>query len=206
MDVRNPEYVLFCESAGGTPGVAASRDGWRFVLQSADGADRLEAADSEPDARGERLDLLAVVRGLEALDQPSHVTLVTTSRYVRHGLVYGLAEWRENDWRWDRFGEMAPVKNADLWRRVDQALAYHTIVCRTWRTESAASSSSNESRFSVDGKDRGKDRGEGRTKERAKERTDPPHELPKPKWPAVRARLRTAIAACRNRWAIAAAQ
>lgn len=191
MDVRHCEYVLFCESTGGMSGVAASRDGWRFVLQSADGGDRLEAADEEPDARGERLDLLAVVRGLEALDQPSHVTLVTASRYIRHGLVYGLAEWRENDWRWDRFGEMAPVKNSDLWRRVDQALAFHSLVCRTWRTENAtASSPSDESPASID----------------CNERTDPPHEIQKPKWPAVRARLRTAIAACKNRWAMAAAQ
>jgi ribonuclease HI len=185
MHARSPEYVLFCESTGGTPGVPTSRDAWRFVLQSSDGGERLEAADSEPDARGERLDLLAVVRGLEALDQPSHVTLVTTSRYVRHGLVYGLAEWRENDWRWDRFGEFAPVKNADLWRRIDQALAYHSLVCRTWRTEEPSETHS-------DSPDR--------------IQSDPSHEIPAPKWPKVRSRLRHALNACRERLALASAQ
>lgn len=193
MDVRHPEYVLFCESTGGVPGVAASRDGWRFVLQSADGGDRLEAADSEPDVRGERLDLLAVVRGLEALDQPSHVTLVTTSRYVRHGLVYGLAEWRDNDWRWDRYGEFAPVKNADLWRRVDQALSFHTLICRTWKTTDAEPSPREAHSLRLVGAEASADH-----------RSDAPHEPTPPKWPAVRARLRSALNACRNRWAVAA--
>jgi ribonuclease HI len=194
MDVRHREYVLFCESTGGVPGVAASRDGWRFVLQSADGGDRFEAAADEPDARGERLDLLAVVRGLEALDQPSHVTLITTSRYIRHGLLYGLAEWRENDWRWDRYGEFAPVKNADLWRRIDQTLNFHTLICRTWKTDDAERSCDDRQSALVDAaSDRHR-------------RTDVPHEPNQPKWPAVRSRLRRAINACRNRWAIAAAQ
>ena len=86
-----------------------------------------------PNAQGERLELLAVVRGLEALEQPSRVTLVTPSKYVNRGLTYGLAEWRANDWQWEHFGEMVPVKNRDLWQRVDRALAYHQLECRTWR-------------------------------------------------------------------------
>jgi ribonuclease HI len=196
MEASLPEFVLFSEANGGIPGVPASRDGWRFVLQSSDGVDRLEAFDREPDDRGERLELLAVVRGLEALDQPSHVTLVTGSRYVRHGLVYGLAEWRENNWRWDRFGEFAPVKNADLWRRIDQALAYHTLACRTWRTDEATTSTDEPvaARLAQD----------DQYEELA--HVGAAHHTTKQKWPAVRARLRNAINACRNRWAMAAAQ
>ncbi len=81
----------------------------------------------------ERLELLAVVRGLEALEQPSKVTLVTTSRVVRRGLRFGLELWRENQWHWERFGRMAPIKNADLWQRVDRALHIHDVSCRTLR-------------------------------------------------------------------------
>jgi ribonuclease HI len=128
MKVAAPHYLLFSESCR-----KSSQGNWRFVLQSLDGGEPLEAADSEPDAQGERLELLAVVRGLEALAQPSRVTLVTPSRYVSRGLTYGLAEWRANDWQWEHFGEMVPVKNRDLWRRVDRALEYHHIECRTWR-------------------------------------------------------------------------
>jgi ribonuclease HI len=194
MEASLPEFVLFSEANGGIPGVPASRDGWRFVLQSSDGVDRLEAFDREPDDRGERLELLAVVRGLEALDQPSHVTLVTGSRYVRHGLVYGLTEWRENNWRWDRFGEFAPVKNADLWRRIDQALAYHTLVCRTWRTDEATTS---DTEIPAPGE-------ESFAHANHFEEAIPTTRVTR--WPNVRNRLQKALAACRNRWAMAAAQ
>jgi ribonuclease HI len=129
-----PHYLLFSESSG----AGGSRGRWRFVLESLDGSERFEAADEEPGAAGQRLDLLAVVRGLEALDQPSRVTLVTSSSYVSRGIRFGLAEWRENDWMWERFGKMTPVKDSDLWRRVDQALQFHQVECRTWRFEVSA--------------------------------------------------------------------
>ncbi len=76
--------------------------------------------------------------GLEALDQPSRVTLVTSSKYVHRGLLYGLQEWRSNDWMWEHFGEMAPVKNRDLWQRLDHALAFHELDFRPWRFDVAA--------------------------------------------------------------------
>ena len=132
MNAPAPHYLLFSEAAARS-GAAAPRGRWRFVLESLDGSERLEASDEEPDAAGQRLDLLAVVRGLEAIDQPSRVTLVTSSSYVSRGIRFGLAEWRENDWMWERFGKLTPVKDGDLWRRVDLALGYHQVECRTWR-------------------------------------------------------------------------
>lgn len=102
-------------------------------MQSEDGAKQLEATDAEPNVSGDRLELLAVVRGLEALEQPSRVTLVTPSKYVNRGLAFGLEEWRENNWEWEHYGEMVPVKNRDLWQRVDRALAFHELECRVWR-------------------------------------------------------------------------
>jgi ribonuclease HI len=110
---------------------------WRFVLRSPGGKQHLVADDVEPDARGERLELLSVIRGLEALDQPSKVTLVTQSAYVRKGIRFGLPEWRKNGWQWECFGEMVPVKNGDLWQRMDRALRYHQLECRTWRVDPA---------------------------------------------------------------------
>lgn len=103
---------------------------WKFVLQAADGSANLEATDNETECSGERLELLAVVRGLEALDQPSRVTVVTSSKYVNRGITYGLDEWRRNGWTWECFGEMVPVKNADLWQRLDRATAIHSIEYR----------------------------------------------------------------------------
>jgi ribonuclease HI len=142
MNAAGPHFLLYSESAPATDAEdrgsrACTRDGWRFILQAVDGSDWLEAADVEPDVQGERAELLAFVRGLEALDQPSRVTLVTSSRYVRLGLAYGLDEWRASGWTWERFGQIVPVKNFDLWQRVDRALRFHTVECRTWRIDAA---------------------------------------------------------------------
>ena len=48
------------------------------------------------------------------------MTLVTPSRYVKRGINYGLPEWGRNGWKWEHFGEMVPVKNRDLWQRLDR--------------------------------------------------------------------------------------
>jgi len=124
-----PHYLLFSQSRNGPQGQ------WRFVLRSAGGAEQLEVADQEPHVQGERLELLTVVRGLEALDQPSKVTLMTPSKYVREGIRYGLSDWRDNGWCWESFGEMVPVKNRDLWQRIDRAMRFHEVDCRTWRLD-----------------------------------------------------------------------
>jgi ribonuclease HI len=136
MNIPAPHFLLFSEAKG-----KKKQGQWRFVLQAADGSATLEAEDLEPDVVGERLELLAVIRGLEALDQPSRVTLFTPSKYVSRGIAYGLEEWRRNDWTWECFGEMVPVKNRDLWQRLDRALNYHTIEFRVQRFDDAHSDS-----------------------------------------------------------------
>ncbi len=135
MVVPPPHYLLFCaaelatgdwEWALGTQPVGR----WRFSLQRLDRPEQFEASDVEAESSLDRLNLLAVVRGLEALDHPSSVTLVTPSRYVVRGMRYGLASWRERDYTWERFGEVLPIRNAELWQRVDRALQFHAVNCR----------------------------------------------------------------------------
>jgi len=137
MTISAPHYLLFSESqtprAAEDGHLARLRGQWRFVLETVDGQIRFEAADEEFESEDGRLALLAVVRGLEALEQPSRVTVVTTSRYVSRGFLFGLEEWRESGWRWERFGEMTPIKNRDLWQRIDRAMQYHQVDCRIWR-------------------------------------------------------------------------
>ena len=126
MNDPTPHYLLISE-ASRTKGVGY----WRFVLRQIDGsaATALEVGDVEPDAWGERLDLLTVVRALESLDQPSRVTLQGCTRYVEQGIQYGLADWRENQWRWECFGAMVSVRDADLWQRMDRILQFHQVDC-----------------------------------------------------------------------------
>ena len=137
MAALNPHFVLVSESRFSCPessDQAESRDSesprfWHFVLRSEDGQVAEDAWDEEADASEERLALMAVVRGLEAIPQPAHVTLVTQHAWIRRGLRFGLDVWRDNHWRWERFGVMAPIKHGDLWRRIDRALQYHEVQC-----------------------------------------------------------------------------
>jgi ribonuclease HI len=148
MSVPAPHFLLYAEAAplpspayagGSRAGVSGLDEGgrWRFVLRLPGGETSLEAADEEPEATAERLELLAVVRGLEALSQPSRVTLLTGSRHLRRGLEFGLSQWRENDWQWERYGRMSPIKNCDLWQRLDRLLEIHVVQSQPTRLEKA---------------------------------------------------------------------
>lgn len=165
MSATIPHYLLFAESRHSLATVArgsrSRTSQWRFVLEGANGARRFEAADEEPEMDQSRVELLAVVRGLEALAQPSQVTLVTPSRYVNRGLRFGLDPWREAGWRWERFGEMIPIRNEDLWRRLDRALRIHRVEFRTWRCDAAhaeSESAAHVGRAAMAGRRRGRRR------------------------------------------------
>lgn len=133
MQPALPHYLLHAETHRSPRGLPR----WRFTLQSVTGDERLTAADSELDTRRGRLELLAVVRGLEAIGQPARVTLLTRSRYVSRGLRRQLAQWREHHWQWERFGSMAPIRDYDLWRRIDRALEFHQVECCVWQADDA---------------------------------------------------------------------
>ncbi|MFP6619760.1 MAG: hypothetical protein VB877_10475 [Pirellulaceae bacterium] len=110
---------------------------WRFILESLDELGRLEVADEEPGTWGIRLELLAVVRGLEALEQPSRVTLIARSAYLndRLGRLTGMQEEmveQPRDTPWQDY-----YQNVDLWERVDAALGYHHLETRNWRLDGA---------------------------------------------------------------------
>lgn len=120
--VADPNFIVWTEAGGDD-----ESNLWRVVIRTPQGRQVLEVADCEPDVCGERLQLLAAVRGLEALDRPSQVVLVTSSRYVRRGLLFGLEQWRQNGWRWESYGQLVPVKNVDLWQRLDRAIHIHRV-------------------------------------------------------------------------------
>ncbi len=109
---------------------------WRFVLKAKDGGIPFEAFDQEDGWHVDRLNLLSVVRGLESLEQPSSVLMYTPSRYITRAFENALQVWKKNSWMWERFGEDVPIKNQDLWLRVDQALMFHDVDCRFYGTES----------------------------------------------------------------------
>ena len=136
MTTPKPHFLLFCDGNASTASESANanRGRWKFVLENVDTGERTEATDIEPSFAADRCALVCVLRGLEALEQPSRVTLVTTSRYVTRGLQYGLTEWRDNDFSWEHFGAVQPIRNADIWRRIDRTLSFHQVQCR-WMSQ-----------------------------------------------------------------------
>lgn len=71
-----------------------------------------------------RMELMAAIVALEALKRPCVVVLTTDSQYVRQGVLSWLAGWKRNNWR---TSDKKPVKNQDLWRRLDAAKTTHQI-------------------------------------------------------------------------------
>jgi ribonuclease HI len=129
MQASSPHYLLYAE---------AEAFRWKFMVQSVGIEDCFTTADHEPDTTSKsRLELLAVVRGLESLDGPSSVTLVTRSHYVSRGIRRELNHWREKRWHWERFGRLVPIRDHDLWQRVDRALQFHQVECFTWHFDEA---------------------------------------------------------------------
>ncbi len=116
------ELLLVCEARSTT-----LTDGfWRFALETAEGEAVLDAEDREMGDLN-RLTLLAAVRGLEAIEGASSVTLLSNNRYLIRSLSDSLPRWRQNDFIWEHFGRRIDVQHADLWRRVDRALQIHRV-------------------------------------------------------------------------------
>jgi ribonuclease HI len=119
-----PQVELFTDGAcSGNPGPG----GWAFILKHPRTSKQLERSGGEPETTNNRMELTAVVRGLEALKKPSHVTLMTDSVYVGKGLVEWLPKWKANGWRRREGTQWKEVKNEDLWRRLDQLTARHKL-------------------------------------------------------------------------------
>ncbi|MCT6701308.1 ribonuclease HI [Rheinheimera sp. 4Y26] len=71
-----------------------------------------------------RMELMAAIVGLESLKEPCHVVLTTDSQYVRLGITQWLKNWKRNNWR---TSQKEPVKNQDLWQRLDAASLKHQV-------------------------------------------------------------------------------
>ncbi|GAG16757.1 unnamed protein product, partial [marine sediment metagenome] len=86
-----------------------------------------ELSGAERETTNNRMELTAVIRGLESLKRPTLVELVTDSIYVGRGMSEWMAKWKANGWRRGTKGKTAPVKNEDLWRQLDALIGQHQV-------------------------------------------------------------------------------
>jgi len=96
--------------------------GWGAILRS--GAREREIYGGEPATTNNRMELTAAIRALEALKRRCGIAFYTDSQYVRQGITEWLAQWKRRGWR---TSDRKPVKNQDLWQRLDELAAIHDI-------------------------------------------------------------------------------
>ncbi len=119
-----PELFAYTDGAcSGNPGPG----GWGALLIARDGEAVLKERElngGEALTTNNRMELMAAISALEALERPSAITVVTDSAYVKNGIAGWIEGWKRNGWR---TADRKPVKNEDLWRRLDEARTRHKV-------------------------------------------------------------------------------
>jgi ribonuclease HI len=119
-----PEVELYTDGGcSGNPGPG----GWAFILRHPATGKEMESSGGERETTNNRMELTAVVRGLEVLKKPSQVKLMTDSVYVGKGLSEWMPKWKANGWRRREGTAWKEVKNEDLWRRLDELVHEHKL-------------------------------------------------------------------------------
>ena len=122
-----PDLFAFTDGAcSGNPGPG----GWGVVLQAKDGdalVKERELCGGAAETTNNRMELTAAIEALETLERESKITLITDSVYVKDGITKWLWGWKKNGWR---TAAKKPVKNAELWQKLDAAQARHQV---TWQ-------------------------------------------------------------------------
>ena len=113
------DIAIFTDGAcRGNPGPG----GWGVLLRAGDGEQ--EFWGGEPETTNNRMELLAAIKGLEALPGPSRVMLTTDSEYVQKGVTAWIIKWKANGWK---TASKRPVKNKDLWEKLDALRSRHHV-------------------------------------------------------------------------------
>ncbi|HEY2532751.1 MAG TPA: ribonuclease HI [Xanthobacteraceae bacterium] len=119
MSAQLPHVTIYTDGAcSGNPGPG----GWGAILTFAEHEKELNGG--EVSTTNNRMELMAAISAVEALKRPCRVDLHTDSQYLRNGITSWIRTWKRNGWR---TADKKPVKNADLWRRLDAALAEHDV-------------------------------------------------------------------------------
>ncbi|MDO5529033.1 MAG: ribonuclease HI [Paracoccus sp. (in: a-proteobacteria)] len=113
-------------ACSGNPGPG----GWGVLMRAMDGdqvVKERELQGGEADTTNNRMELMAAISALETLSRASRITVVTDSAYVKNGVTQWVHGWKRNGWR---TADRKPVKNAELWQRLDAARERHEV---EWR-------------------------------------------------------------------------
>ena len=117
--MRERGVEIFTDGAcSGNPGPG----GWGVIMRYSDTEKELSGGEYE--TTNNRMKLMAAIQGLEALTRGVSVCVITDSTYVRNGITTWIHRWKQNNWR---TSARKPVKNMDLWQRLELALTRHQV-------------------------------------------------------------------------------
>lgn len=118
------DVELFTDGAcSGNPGPG----GWAFILRHQKTGNEKEVSGAEAETTNNRMELMAVIHGLAALQRPCRVELFTDSQYVGKGISEWMPKWKQNGWSRREGSRRSPVKNLELWKRLDELLLRHDV-------------------------------------------------------------------------------
>lgn len=121
-----PDLIAYTDGAcSGNPGPG----GWGVLIRAMDGdkiVKQRELKGGAAPTTNNQMELLAAINALEVLDRSSKITIVTDSTYVKNGVTSWIHGWKRNGWK---TSAKKPVKNVELWQRLDEAQASHDV---TW--------------------------------------------------------------------------
>lgn len=119
------DLVAYTDGAcSGNPGPG----GWGVLMQAKRGAEVIkqrELSGGEALTTNNQMELMAAITALETLEKPSTITIVTDSQYVKNGVTGWIFGWKKNGWK---TSAKKPVKNVELWQRLDAAQARHQVI------------------------------------------------------------------------------
>jgi ribonuclease HI len=101
--------------------------GWAYILRHLPSGKEAEVFGSEPETTNNRMEIQAVVSGLATLKRPCSVELFTDSTYVGKAISEWMVGWKRNGWRRKEKGKFVELKNADLWKQMDELISRHTV-------------------------------------------------------------------------------
>jgi ribonuclease HI len=116
--VTDPVDLYTDGACRGNPGPG----GWGALIRYGDHEKELYGG--EPETTNNRMELMAVIAGLESLKRACRVRVTTDSQYVKNGITQWIHNWKRNGWK---TAARKPVKNVDLWQRLDAAIAAHEV-------------------------------------------------------------------------------
>ena len=118
------EVIIYTDGAcSGNPGPG----GWAFILRHVPTGKTMEQTGATLQTTNNQMELQALIEGLQSLQRPTHVHVVTDSTYLKQGLTEWIQNWKRRGWKRKTSNGLKPVKNVEQWKHLDELTQMHTL-------------------------------------------------------------------------------